>query len=252
VLFGFPLLMTMEMWWLGFHIERSRLALFIVVGLALLVGLAYYSGFARTKNLRDDVLDGLSAYAIGVVVSAAMLALLGVLRFGMPLEEIVGKVAIQSVPSGIGAILARKQLARREDEEPEKRSPTYASELFLMSGGAIFVAFNVAPTDEIEHIAYSMSAWQGVALALLSAAMLHALVYKVEFSGQERWPEDRSPLAVFYHFSLAGYGIALFVSLYILWTFGRIDDTGIGAVAMMAIVLGFPAALGAATARLII
>jgi len=253
VLFAFPLLMTMEMWWLGFHIDRFRLALFTVVGLALLVGLAYYSGFARTKNFRDDVLDALSAYAIGVVVSASLLVLLGILRPGMPLDEVIGKIAVQSIPAGIGAILARKQLARTDEEgEPEEREPTYASELFLMFGGAVFVAFNVAPTDELEHIAFMMSTWHGVALALASVVILHVLVYKIELAGQEQWPEDHGFLAVFYRFSLAGYGIALAVSLYILWTFGRTDGTGLGTVAMMTLVLGFPAALGAATARLVI
>lgn len=252
VLFGFPLLMTMEMWSLGVHIDRFRLALFVAVGVALLVGLAYYSGFARTRSLADDVLDGLSAYAIGVVVATLMLLLLGVLALDMPPSEIVGKIAIQSIPCGIGAVLARKQLARSDEEEPEKREPTYASELFLMFGGAVFVAFNVAPTEEIAHLAFVMGPWHGLALALVSLAILHALVYEVEFAGQEDWPEAHGFWPVFFRFSLAGYGIALLVSLFILWTFGRTDGTGLGAVAMMAIVLGFPAALGAATARLVI
>ena len=50
----------------------------------------------------------------------------------------------------------------------------------------------------------------------------------------------------------AGYGIALLVSVYVLWTFGRLDGVGMGQVAMMTAVLGFPSALGAALARLVV
>jgi uncharacterized membrane protein len=31
ILFSFPMLMTMEMWWLGFYIDPFRLALFILL-----------------------------------------------------------------------------------------------------------------------------------------------------------------------------------------------------------------------------
>lgn len=251
ILFSFPLLMTMEMWWLGFHLDRLRLALFLLVGLLLILGLSYYAGFAETRRLKDDVMDAFSAYAVGVLVSTGLLLLFGVLRHDMPMSELIGKIAVQSVPAGLGAILARKQFGGGADEQAA-RDPTYASELFLMFGGAIFIAFNVAPTDEIEHIAHLMTPWHAVLLALLSVILLHILVYKVELRGQETWPEGHGALAVFYRFSLAGYGIALLVSLYILWTFGRTDDTGFAMVAMMTLVLGFPAALGAATARLVI
>ncbi len=254
ILFAFPLLMTMEMWWLGFHMERIRLLAFILVGMALLVGLSFYAGFARTTRFRDDVMDALSAFAVGVVISACLLLLFGVLGRGVSLDETVGKIAVQSIPAGIGAILARKQFAAQGDDgnDRESRAQSYAGELFLMFGGAVFVAFNVAPTDEISVISHMMTPWHAVVLALVSIALLHALVYKVELGGQEDWPENESSISVFYRFSLAGYGIALMVSLYILWTFGRVDGTDPSGIAMMMVVLGFPAAIGAATARLVI
>jgi uncharacterized membrane protein len=59
-------------------------------------------------------------------------------------------------------------------------------------------------------------------------------------------------LSTFLHFTRAGYGIALLVSLYVLWTFGRTDAVDLAQIAMMAVVLAFPAALGAAIARLVI
>lgn len=258
VLFAFPLLMTMEMWWLGLYMDQLRLALFLLVGLLLVIGLSYHAGFTATPNLSDVLADAFSAYGIGVVTSALLLVLFGIVTVEMGPDEIVGKVAIQSVPAAIGAILARKQLTAGDDgdddsdDDDEERPASYAGELFLMFGGAVFVAFNVAPTDEMALIAHIMTPWHAIVLALVSILALHALVYAVELRGQEAWPEDASFLQVFLRFSLAGYGIALLVSGYILWTFGRTDDTGLGEIAIMVVVLGFPAALGAATARLVI
>ena len=53
-------------------------------------------------------------------------------------------------------------------------------------------------------------------------------------------------------YTVPGYAIALGVSLYVLWTFGRIDGDALATVAGSIVVLGFPAALGAAIARLVV
>lgn len=256
ILFAVPLLMTMEMWQLGGAMDRLRLALFMLATIPILFGLSYYSGFERTKTRREDLIDTFVAYGVGFVASAAILTVLAMIGPAMPMEEVLGKIGIQAVPASIGAMLARKQLQGGEMSDPDKeesrRRATYGGELFLMLAGAIFVAFNVAPTEEMILIAYTMTPWHAIALAVLSLAALHAFVYTVGFAGQEARPEDAGFWRTFLHFTVAGYGIALLVSLYTLWTFERTDGASPEVIAMMAVVLGFPAALGAATARLII
>jgi putative integral membrane protein (TIGR02587 family) len=254
LLFAFPLMMTMEMWWIGFYLDPVRFALFILVGFALLLGLSYYSGFQGEEGWRDVIMDTLSGFAVAVAVSALFLGLFGVLQFDMPLGEIVGKVGLVAIPAGIGALVARKQFQSSGDDDGEERADhcSYAGELFLMFGGAVFIAFNVAPTDEIELIAHMMTPWHGLLLAAVTIAIQHALVYNLEFSGQETWPRDRRFAFVFFNYTVAGYGVALAVSLYVIWTFGRTDGMPLTEVANLTVVLGFPAALGAATARLVI
>ena len=257
LLFAFPLLMTMEMWWFGFSIDGGRLALFLVVGLVLLVGLASRVGFHAGRTRLHDVLDALSSFGVGAAVSALMLIVFGVIDLETTAIEAAGMIAVQTVPAGIGAVLARKQLKAASeddgDEEADEPPPaTYGGELFVMFGGAVFVAFNVAPTDEVARIADLATPWHGLALALLSLALLHILVYRVEFAGQEPWPEGQGFAGVFVRYALAGYGVALAVSLYILWTFGRLEGNGLGEVLMLTTILGFPASLGAATARLVV
>jgi uncharacterized membrane protein len=57
---------------------------------------------------------------------------------------------------------------------------------------------------------------------------------------------------VFLRFTVVGYAVALLVSAYVLWTFGRFEGEALDSVVMQAMVLAFPAALGAAAARLIL
>ena len=249
VIFSFPLLMTMEMWWLGFYMDRGRLALFLLVTAGLVYGLSVFAGFRETNSWADDVLDAFAALMVGFVASAGLLALMGLLTPDMPLREIVGRVAVQAMPASLGAVLANKQLRARTDGEPREDRAGYFGQLFLMTAGALFLAFNVAPTEEMVLIGYRMTSWHAAALIVVSVGILHALVYTVGFAGQH---EHESPLMAFLHFTLPGYGIALLVSLYVLWTFGRTDSESVDGVMRSVVVLGFPGALGAAAARLLV
>jgi len=255
ILFAFPLLMTMEMWQLGVSVSGPRLVLFIALTLPLLLGLSHYSGFERTDSLGEDAEDAFVAFGVGFIASALMLALFGIIGWGMPIGEVVGKIAIQTVPASIGAIVASKQFHAADEEGANGRGEKHASyggELFLMAAGALFVAFNVAPTEEVILIAYTMTPWHAVALAAVSVLMLHLFVYAVGFAGQEEPPDYAGFWLTFLHFTIAGFGIALLVSLYVLWTFERTAGLDAGDVAVMMVVLAFPASLGAATARLIV
>ncbi|MFC3710979.1 TIGR02587 family membrane protein [Sphingoaurantiacus capsulatus] len=254
IIFAIPLLMTMEMWALGFTMDPVRLLLFMLLNFAVLLGLTHFAGFEATHGLRDALCDALAAYAVGVIASAGALALIGIVAPGMPWGEIAGKIAVQAIPASIGAVVARRQLSADSDDEEQaekQRRAGYLGQLFLMAAGALFLAFNVAPTEEMILIAFKMTPWHGLATIIVSVLVLHAFVYVAGFSGQEEIGEA-GHRATFLTFSIAGYGVALLVSLYVLWTFGRTDGVSIGEVATMVAVLGLPASLGAAIARLIV
>jgi len=253
IIFALPLLMTMEMWWLGFYMDRLRLALLLLVMLPLLVGLSYHAGFEDSSSLRHNLLSAGVAMAVGFIAAAVVLVLLAIVTLDMPAHEIVGMIALQAVPGSIGALLARSQLGGPQAQEREQgRSARYGGELFLMAVGAIFLAFNMAPTEEMVLIAYKMTKWHALALAVASLVMMHAFVYAVEFRGQAAIPSGISMRSVFLRFTVVGYAIVLMISLYVLWTFGRTDGLAVAEVVMTTVVLAFPAALGASAARLII
>ncbi|MHB1225638.1 MAG: TIGR02587 family membrane protein [Gemmatimonadaceae bacterium] len=253
VLFSLPMLMTMEMWSLGFAMSRLRLALLLVVLVPVLVGLSYRSGFEPTFNWIEDTVDAGVALFVGFVAAGAVLWLFGLLTAEMSLQELVGKVALQAVPASMGALLAQSQFGgQAEDEERSSPGSGYLSELLLMAAGALFLAFNVAPTEEMLLIAHKISPQRALVLALLSVAAMHAFVYAVSFQGQEQMPEDQGQVGVFLRLTVGGYAVALLVSAFVLWTFGRFDGVGLVTVVEITVVLGFPAAIGAAAARLIL
>jgi putative integral membrane protein (TIGR02587 family) len=256
IIFGLPLLMTMEMWFLGVALNPGRLLVFLAANFFILVGLSRFGGFERTNSLAEDVMDAFAAGGVGIIGAAIVLSLLAIIDPSMPTDEIAGKIAIQSVPMSFGAMIARKQLSgggdEPADEEQAVRGASYGGQLFLMAAGALFLSFNVAPTEEMQLIAYLMSTWHLLALVAVSLLLLHLFVYRVGFAGQEERPEGAGPLRTFVAYTIPGYGIALLVGLYVLWTFGRVDGTAFDQIAATMVVIAFPGALGAAIARLVV
>lgn len=254
LLFALPMQMTMEMWDLGHAMDRWRLLALMLLAIPLLVGIAHRIGFERTFTWREGMRDAMVAFALGIVASGLILALFGLLDARDSLNDIVGKIAVQAVPAGIGALLGRSQLGSGGEEEAEEDEPgmSYGSELFMMAVGALFLNLNMAPTEEMVLISYIMTPWHALLTILCSIAVMHGFVYAVSFKGGQSLEADTPWWHALIRFTLPGYAIALLISLYSLWSFGRLDDAGSMPVLMSMIVLGFPGAVGAAAARLIL
>ncbi len=259
LLFSLPMLMTMEMWFLGFYMERERLLLLLLLNIPLLLGLSHRIGFERTATWRESARDAIVAYGMGVAASALILLLLGVVTPGMSPREWMGMIALQAVPASIGALLGRSQLSMSDDDDSEDEDETgeppktgYATELFMMAVGALYLSLNLAPTEEMILLAYKMTAWHALSLLLFSLLLMHGFVYALAFKGSHSLEQGTPLWHAFVRFTVPGYIVALAVSVYSLWTFGRLDDLAATEALLTIIVLGFPAAMGAAAARLVL
>lgn len=257
ILFSFPLLMTMEMWFLGFYMNGWRLALFTVLTIPLLIGLSYYDGFEVTSDLKDDAIDTFVAYAVGFSTAIAILSLFDIINLEMSADEIIGKISLQAIISSFGAMFAQSLLTgggrKAEETERRRREASYFGEIFLMTVGALFLSMSVAPTEEMILISYQMSDWHTLLLIAVTLAMMHAFVYAVEFRGSEKTKSPhKSFTKTFLRFTVVGYALALLTSFYILWTFGSIDDMAAAEKLKTIVVLAFPAAIGASASRLIL
>ncbi|MBC7530082.1 MAG: TIGR02587 family membrane protein [Oligoflexus sp.] len=251
VIFSLPLMMTMEMWNLGFYIEPLRRALMIVLSIPLLIGLSHIFGFEDTFGWQDDTIDAFVAIAVGFVCSAMILTLLGVVHGQTSGQEMFGKIELQMIPASIGALLAQSQLGKRGRNE-EERTTHYLGEIFLMAVGSLFLSLSIAPTEEVILIAFSIGKWQGLLIGLLSLVLMHVFVYIVDFRGSEKSAVPVAGWNIFFRFTAVGYASALGTGFFVLWLLGRTTGLAPLEIAMLVVVLGFPSALGAAAARLII
>ncbi|NEH68898.1 TIGR02587 family membrane protein [Rhizobium leguminosarum] len=263
LLFALPMFMTMEMWELGFYMDRSRLFLLLIVNIPLLVILSDRIGFERTSTWRQAIRDASIAYGLGVLGSALILIAMGVLKYDQSPHEIIGIIAIQAIPASIGAMLGRSQLGGQSDDGDDakqgdsddpvhERETSYAGELFLMAVGALFLNLNVAPTEEMILLSYKRTPWHGLLMIAASLAVMHGFVYALSFKGSHDLAEGMPSWHAFVRFTLPGYVIAGLISAYCLWTFHRTDDIGSTQILMAVVVLSFPGAIGAAAARLIL
>ncbi len=252
LVFALPALMTMELWSLGVHMDDLRLIGFLIVAVPILTGMSFYAGFRPTFSWKDDLIDAFVAYAIGFVVAGFVLVGFGVVGPGMPLDEEVGKIAVQAIACAIGAMLARSQFGDERDRHEEagrERRSSYGGKMFFKTVGALVLSFSLAPTEEILLIAYRIGPSGALGIAVASIALMHGFLVAVE----ARAPEDRKLRAPWWSLSLrytvVGYAMALLVSAYVLWIFGRLDGVGVTAAVGSIVVLGLPAAVGAGAAR---
>jgi putative integral membrane protein (TIGR02587 family) len=87
---------------------------------------------------------------------------------------------------------------------------------------------------------------------LVSILIMHAFVYTLEFQGTASIPPGTPFWSVFLRYTIVGYAVALSMSAYMLWSFGRTEGLAFAQTLSILIVLGFPSAVGAAAARLIL
>jgi putative integral membrane protein (TIGR02587 family) len=251
ILFSLPMLMTMEMWWLGMYMDRTRLVLFLAVFFPLLVALSYISGFEDTFRPIDDVVDALVAFAIASLGSTMVLFLVGALTPEMNADEIMGKIVLQAIPGSVGALLAQSQIGTEKERRPE-RANKYLLELMTMAAGAVFLAFNIAPTEEVQIIAYRITPLQAIGLLLFSILVMDVFVYAASVEHQQKVPDQLPRSLGVLRYTVVGYAVAVVFSAFVLWSFGRFDGVWMGNAVQQSVVLALPASIGAAAARLIL
>jgi putative integral membrane protein (TIGR02587 family) len=247
LIFGLPMLMTNELWELGATMDRLRLALLLGLGVPLLVGVSHRIGFEASFGWRVDLRDAFIALGVGLLAATVILSLFNLVTNDLSTDALLGRVGVQTVPAALGALLARSQFGGGRPREEREAFRGYGGTLFMMLVGALFLSLNIAPTEEAVQVAYLMTPWHALGLLLLTVATMHAFVYgHGTGDGEGPW------WSLMLRFTLVGYALAMATSLYVLWTFGRIDGVGAAPLAMSVLSLSFPAGLGAAAARLLL
>lgn len=254
LLVAVPLLMTMEMWWGGVAMPAGRLLLFLVFNFGVLLILEHYSGFREDETFADEFEDAVVALGLGLLIAGVTLSVFNLVRPGLSLRAVAGRIILESIPVSIGVSVATSQLGRESPRAREKRENTgFWGMQAAALAGAMFFGFNVAPTQEPVLVGLRMKWWHTVVLLTLSLTHTYAIVYAVNFRGGAPMEHGRAWWEALLANSTTTYVVALAVAAYLLWTFGRIDaGTGLPAAVHMTVALGFATSLGAAAANLIL
>jgi putative integral membrane protein (TIGR02587 family) len=254
LIIALPLLYTMEMWWGGFVIPPGRLLLLFVLNFGVLLVLQHFSGLHPRKTPAGQVRAAFGAYGIGVIVSAAVLLALDVLRRDSELHDVIGKLVLEAVAVSIGASVAMSEFGAESDVTKRRKDERgYWDAMGMALAGAMLFGFSLGVTDEPTMIGLELTWLHAAVLVIWSIIQVHVIVYAVEFKERERSSEGPRWWQRLLKEAVSAYALSLLVSAYLLWTFGRIGgDTGFAVSVHIVISLGFATSLGAAAGELLL
>ena len=124
MLFGIPLLYTMEVWWIGTQSEPPAILAALLVSAVPVYALNRTAGFRRTADVRtvDALADTAEALAVSLLSATLVLFVLREISLDAGALEAVGKVVYEAVPFAVGVSLARHYLqGSREGGDDEER-----------------------------------------------------------------------------------------------------------------------------------
>ncbi len=248
-----PLLYTMEMWEHGRTLPAWGIIAMLVAGYFANVGLCAYASFRQTHWVQGYFWDGLVCMGIGAVASFATLFVSGIIDFDLSKEVLVKIIALETVPTGLGAAVARNQLGSGDSAHNQDRSP-FSKDTSVVIGsilGGVLFAFNIAPTIEPKVITLNQNWWLILGTAVLSIAVSYLVVHLAHFEERD-WSERKVFNTPFVE-TVFSYALALMVSFALLFAFGYIDwgDPPTVWVPIM-VTMAYATTLGGAAGRLIL
>lgn len=262
-LFGIPLLYTMEVWWIGSETSPSLMLSILAIIFVVVFLLNRTEGFRKTqsKQFLDTLMDSVEALAIGIVCATFILVLLGEIRVGTPLNEALGKLILESTPFSLGAALADAFLSgdrwsSSNSQSKQTDESALNATLADLGGtliGAMIIAFNIAPTDEIPMLNAAISPpWL---LAIIAASLLisYGIVFQAGFTTQNKRRQQEGLFQRPLSETIFSYLVSLLAAAFMLLFFQRLTFNDPWMLWLsQTLILGLPATVGGAAGRLAI
>lgn len=267
-LFGIPLLYTMEVWFIGSYGEPPILLGIIAITFFVVFLLNRVEGFrsqeVETESLIDAIAESIETLAIGFVCATVIMIVLQEINLQTPLVEGLGKVVFEAVPFSFGVALSRSILSgdrytnsnSNQSQSPRKgkKRIIWADTLTDLSGtilGALFVAFSIAPTDEVAMLAAPATPPWLLLIIFTSLIITYLIVFASGFTNQTKRRQQQGIFQRPESETLAYYLVSLFASALMLWFFQRLAFDDPWSLWMRySIVLSLPASIGGAAGRL--
>ena len=269
LIFGTPLLFTMEMWFHGMRLAPGHLLGILVFTFLINLCFSYASGLRRHNNDHTPLgaaADSVTAMALGIIVATAILALIGQLNSGDTWDVVLGKIVIEACAVSLGITFTNTKFPRKGDEDSsekykeldaapltneQKQARLDFQNMAAVIGGAVIFSFNVAPTEEIIVIGSSLGSLSLLILALSQILICYIILYAAEFKERKVFKKTpmQSPVAEIIMTVAMGW----LVSALMIFLIGA-EDAKFSADIFIActLALGLPAVIGGAAGKVIV
>ncbi len=263
LLFGIPLLYTMEVWWIGSYAKPPM----ILGAIALMFGVVFLlnrtDGFrssGRDHHWSEAVMDTVEAIAIGLVCATLILWLLNELNADTALRETLGKIVFECVPFTLGVALANQflgdssQTAQSQNDDGSNNTDNLNETLSDIGAtliGALVIAFNIAPTDEIPMLAAAVEQPRLLLILATSLLVSYGIVFQANFANQRKRMRQKGIFQRPLSETIMSYLVSLIAAMLMLWFFQKVSFSDPWTVWLeQSLVLGLPAAVGGSAGRL--
>lgn len=244
LLFALPLLLTREVWNIGARGEPGRMLAGIAGSLVLLLLFNRVAGLREDASWKEVVIDSIEEYGLGVVIAAFVLFATGRLSTDDSLATVAGSLTVGAISTSLGTSFGTAQLG----ENPEGVHEGIGAQLAVALCGAVIVAANIAPTQEVAIVAAEAGPGRLLLWLIVSMAGVATLAGAGVLRKAEPFVKDgiipRRLFAV-----AATWLVATGASVGLLAFFGRFEGEGLRSIVGQTVVLSIPAAIGATLGR---
>ncbi|HTN86069.1 MAG TPA: TIGR02587 family membrane protein [Sorangium sp.] len=261
---GMPLLYTMEMWFHGMMLPAWHLGGILVLTLVVTFLCSLESGFRNEDTLLGVAMETVTSVGIGIVLSAAILALIGEITLDRAPREVVGKVILQAAAVSLGVAFANAQVrdkSRTGDDQEGEKPPEGDPEALQLradlrdfsaaAAGSLLFTLNIASTEEVVMIASRLSPWRQLAMLGVSVALCYIILFASGFERHEVYVKGVFQSRSFE--TLMTCAVSLLIALALLLLIGEREATSdLPTLVASVVTLGLPAIVGGAAGRLIV
>jgi len=265
-LFGIPLLYTMEVWFIGSYVQSPILLSVLGVTFIIILLLNRIEGFRpqESDTWPGAIAETFETLAIGIICATLMLIILRRIDWQTPLLEILGKIVFEGVPFALGVSFSRSLLTGELETENESNQSNQTNregqkivwrdtiaDLSATLIGALFIAFSIAPTDEITVLAASASPLELLIIMVASLLISYGIVFASNITNFQQRYQQQGLFQTPQSETVISYLVSLVAGILMLWFFQKLALSDPWFVWLRySIILALPASIGGAAGRL--
>ena len=211
------------------------------------------------------IAESIETLAIGMVCATLMLIILNRIDFKTSLTEALGKIIFEGVPFSLGVSFSRSLLSGDGTVDLDSRSshPPHPNErkkivwrdtladFVATIIGALFIAFSIAPTDEVTVLAASAAPGRLLIIIVASLLISYGIVFASQIANYKQRRQQQGLFQTPQSETVISYLISLIAGMLMLWFFQKVTFSDPWFVWLRySIILALPASIGGAAGRL--